>query len=72
MKNSEILRDKRFVIAVQRGEHTRAVSVFLKIKFPGVDISTLPRSELINASLCRDNAFAERWSREKELAQEMR
>lgn len=42
----EVAMDSRFRTAVNAGEYTRAISVFLRIQYPDTeDLSTLPRSK---------------------------
>lgn len=73
MTNEEILHDSRFRIAVQMDEYTRAISIFLRLKYHYVpDLSMISRDVMRSAQIYVDNAFLEKWQREKELAQEMR
>lgn len=73
MTNYEVINDSRFRLAVHKGEYTRAISLFLRIKFPETaDLSTLPKDEIQEAQIWVDNAFFYQKQREKELAKEMR
>lgn len=75
MSNDEVLKDRRVRFAIMKGEYTRAISLFLQVKFPGRpldELAKLPNDDIGNAQVCIDNAFTEKWQREKELAQEMR
>jgi len=69
MTNEEIVKEKRFRFAVQKGEYSRAITLFLQIKYPGMsfaDLERLPYSEIKNAQVCVDNAFIARWNQKKE------
>jgi hypothetical protein len=73
--SSEVMKDRRIRFAIQKGEYSRAISLFLQIKFPGKtldELAKLPKDDISNAQVCIDNAFFENHQREKELAKEMR
>jgi len=73
--NDEVLKDRRVRFAIQKGEYSRAISLFLQIKFPGKaleELARLPNDAIRGAQVAVDNAFHEKWTREKEMAKEMR
>lgn len=73
MTDGDIVKDSRFRFAVHKGEYSRAIVIFLHIKFPGVSqIEIIPEAEKIIAEKCVDKCFFEKWELEKELAKEMR
>jgi hypothetical protein len=75
MTNETIVKDKRVKFAVQNGQYTRAISLFLQIQNPEMplaDIASLPAETLRNAQIAIDNAFLEKWIREEARAKEMR
>jgi hypothetical protein len=73
MTNQEIISDKRFKLAIQKGEYTRAISLFLRLKFPNVEhLEKLPKDEISTAQVFVDNAFHEKHMREKSMDKEMR
>jgi hypothetical protein len=71
--DSEIMSDRRFKEAIRLGESTRAIAVFLKIKFPGTEYpESLPKEERENALDCVIDALMEKNAISEELAKEMR
>lgn len=73
MENSDILQDPRFRRAVQAGEYTRAISIFLRLQHPECeDLSTLPRDVIQGAQVAVDNAFFVKDAERKELEEEFR
>ena len=73
MKGEQILQDRRFRMAVQNGEYSRAITLFLKLQFPNrANLETLPREAIAGAQVFVDNAFHAKWKQEAEMAKEMR
>jgi hypothetical protein len=73
--SSEVMDDRRIRLAVMKGEYTRSISLFLRIKHPCKtldEIARLPNELLLEAQRCIDNAFLDKWRREKEMTKEMR
>ena len=69
----EITRDPRFRRAVQAGEYTRAISIYLRLQHPErEDLSTLPRDIIQGAQVAVDNAFFDKAAERKELEEEFR
>ena len=55
MANENITQDPRFRRAVQAGEYTRAISIYLRLQHPErEDLSTLPRDIIQGAQAASD------------------
>lgn len=73
MSPEDILKDRRFRFAVQKGEYTRALSIYLRLRFPHrANLEDLPREKISRAQVYVDDAFHKKWTREAELAKEAR
>ena len=73
MENSEITQDPRFRRAVQAGEYSRAISIYLRLQHPErEDLSNLPREIIQGAQVAVDNAFFAKDAERKELEEEFR
>ena len=70
--NDEIITDTRFRRAILLGEYTRAVCLFLRIRFPGVEhIESLPKEERLNAKECVIGEIIKRQQIAEEMGREM-
>ena len=71
--DTEILHDHRFRVAIQREECTRAVAIFLRLKFPSVEhLESLPKEERNEAIDYVVTATLEKQELDKEIEKEMR